>query len=76
MTNNKNVPPLKSKLAIIGGIALLVFTPFWFYVGITFDSSWLGVAGLFYGLCSAIVWIIICMGVITYGVLKYSDITK
>lgn len=76
MTKKENAPSLKSKLGIFVGIGLLVFTPFWFHVGRTMDTSWLGLAGIFYGWCSAVVWLLICVGVIVFGIFKYSGNTK
>jgi len=74
--NKKNSPTTTSKVAIALGIVLLALTPFWFQVGRSLDTSWIGAAGIFFGWCSVILWLLVCMVIITFGILKYSDTKK
>jgi len=76
MTKRAKTPPLISKVAITLGITMLIFTPFWFQVGANLDSAGFGIAGVFYGWCSAVVWLLVCIGVLAFGVLRYTNTRK
>jgi hypothetical protein len=80
MTKQK-VSSLRSKLAIIIGIAMILLSPFIFVIikdsYVASSTDFLpSIGGTVYGYCGAALWLLISLVVIAYGILRYTSYRK